>query len=674
VRPRRPGRLAGIVPNQYKYARTAPPTLLAVILSPQRLSFSAPITSIEFGAALEQSFFYYLAGVPLLGIAAQWLAWRLRLPSILLLLAFGVLLGLLFKSPDELLAELVGQPGDASVGPRLLLPVVSLSVAVILFEGGLTLQFHELKTAGSGVLRLVTIGALVSWVLATMAGDAFLPGFGTRLAALLGAVLIVTGPTVVAPLLRHIQPVPRVASVVKWEGIIIDPIGAVLAVLVFEEILLHGANASPAAAALLLLKTVVLGGGLGWLTAKGLIEIVRRYWIPDYLHGVVFLAVALASFAVSNYVQEESGLVTVTVLGVILANQRAISIRHVIELKEHLGVFLISCLFIVLGSRLDPAAFLALGWQGLAFLAVLILIVRPVSVFVATWGAQLNWREKLFLACLAPRGIVAAAVISVFALKVETLAHERPDMQFLTGQADQLVPLTFLVIVGTVGVYGLSAGPIARSLGLSDVNPQGLLIAGADPWMRKIAAILQEEGLQVVLVDTNYKNVAMARMDGLRAECASVLSEYIREEFNLSGIGRLLAMTPNDEVNALAVREFVHRWGRANVYQLPPQDDRLGPRSSVAEHLRGRQLFAKELNYLEIAHRFEAGAHIKKTRLSDEFTWDDFVERYGESSVLLFVITESKKLRVTTSREPIKPLPGQSVIALVDVEDEKGTG
>ena len=272
------------------------------------------------------------------------------------------------------------------------------------------------------------------------------------------------GPTVVAPLLRHIRPARRVASVVKWEGIVIDPIGAVLAVLVFEELLAaHDGENAIAQAVWLLTKTALIGLLIGGASSWMLIQLMKRYWVPDYLHGVFFLATALAGFAISNLLQEESGLVTVTVLGILLANQRSIPIHHVIEFKEHLGVFLISCLFIVLGSRLNPAVFLDLGWRGIAFLMALILIVRPISVFLATFATNLSISERTFFAFLAPRGIVAAAVTSVFALKVASLAGERAGFEQLVDQAEQLVPITFLVIVGTVAFYGLSAGPLARA-------------------------------------------------------------------------------------------------------------------------------------------------------------------------------------------------------------------
>ncbi len=586
---------------------------------------------------------FYLAGVPVLGVLAQWLAWRLRIPSILLLLGIGVGLGAWVK-PDE-----VGF--DAT----LLFPIASLSVAVILLEGGMTLHFAELKqAAGNTVLRLCTIGALVSWVLTTVAAR-YLMDLDWRIAALMGAVLVVTGPTVVAPMLRQIQPSKRISSIVKWEGIVIDPIGAVLAVLVFEVVFAHEN------AIWLLIKTIAIGVVLGLASAALLVQCVRRYWMPDYLHGVVFLAFGVASFVISNWLQSESGLVTVTILGIALANQKSAPMHHVLEFKEHLRVLLISCLFIVLGSRVDPMDIVRLGWPGLLFLLAMILVIRPLSVLTATVATKLGWQERAFLAFLAPRGIVAAAVASVFALELASHAEE-PE---LIHQIETLVPVTFLVIVGTVFFYGVFSAPLAKRLGVSEPNPQGILFAGAEKWIREIALAVRECGHHVKLVDTNYANVAAARMEGLSAECASILGEHAREEMDLAGIGRVVAMTPNDEVNALAAREFVHQFGSADVYQLSPWDAG-SRRASIAEHLQGRLLFGQGLHHDALVRIFEQGAVVKRTKLTDAFSFDDFCATYNKEVILLFVEDEHQKLHVCTTDETWSPKAGHTVIALVD--------
>jgi hypothetical protein len=292
---------------------------------------------------------------------------------------------------------------------------------------------------------------------------------------------------------------------------------------------------------------------------------------------------------------------------------------------------------------------------------------------LATIRSSISFRERLFLACLAPRGIVAAAVTSVFALEVAThaghlvSAGEQVD---LINHANQLVPLTFLVIVGTVTFYGLLAGPLARRLGLADPNPQGILFAGAQPWMHSIAEAIRQEGFQVLLLDTNYRYVAKAQMEGLSAECANVLSEHVREEIDFGGIGRLLAVTPNDEVNSLAVREFTHIFGSENVYQLPPWETGSGPRNAVAHHLRGRLLFAEELHHDKLENLIKHGKQIKVTKLSEEFTFDDFRVNYGGSAIVLFVVDEERELRICIVGDQPEMKPGQTLIALVDLPGE----
>jgi NhaP-type Na+/H+ or K+/H+ antiporter len=603
----------------------------------------------------------YLAAVPLLGIAAQWLAWRSHVPSILLLLAFGIGLGY-FVRPDQALAVLTGS--DPSIAPRLLFPPVSLAVGIIMFEGGLTLRFHELKTGGRSLFRLVTLGALIAWVANTLAAW-WLLQFDLRLACLLGAILIVTGPTVVGPLLHFIRPQRRVGSIAKWEGIVIDPIGAVLAVLVFEVLFTSSGPATLDSALTILLRTALIGGGFGVVTAWFLARCVQRFWIPDYLQGVGVLAVAGGVFALSNALEPESGLVTVTVLGIALANRKDISLRQVNELAEHLVVLLISCLFIVLGSRLELGVLADLHWRGLAFVAVLIVAARPLSVFVSLWGSALSWRERLFLACLAPRGIVAAAVSSVFGLSVAALLASEGAADQLIVQAQQLAPVTFLVILATVSCYGLAAAPVARALRLADTNPQGILFGGADPWVRDMATAVKSCGFPVMLVDTNVRNVSEARMAGLSAECASILSEHVQEELDLGGIGRLLAVTPNDEVNALAVRELAHVFGRAQVYQLAPRNVDSRRRQSVPARLRGRLAFDRTVNRDELGMRLAAGAKVKKTPLTEKFTWADYQATYGESAAVLFVVEPTKRLIVCSDETQPKAPPGSTLIALV---------
>ena len=591
-----------------------------------------------------------LATILVLGIGAQWLAWRVSLPAILLLLIFGFIAGPAtgFIDPNEIFGN-------------LLLPLVSVSVAIILFEGGLSLKFSEVKAVTGVIRNLVTIGVLVSWILTSVISYLIF-GLGLQISVLLGAVLVVTGPTVIIPLLRHIRPSGRVGSIMKWEGIIIDPIGAVLAVLVFEVIISVGLEQATTLVLVSIFKTILIGAVLGLAGAKLVIVILKRHWVPDYLQNPVSLMIVVFVFVCSNVVQIESGLLTVTIMGIALANQRWVSIKHIVEFKENLRVLFISSLFIILSARLtlDELSY-AVTVKGLVFLVLMILLVRPVSIFISTFFSDLNIREKLFLSWMAPRGIVAAAVASVFALRLVDVGYE---------QAERIVDITFLIITGTVAIYGLSAFQVAKRLGLAKPNPEGILMVGAHNWARSIAKFLHDNGFQVTLVDSNWANVSAARQEGLKSYYQNILIEDLSEDIELDGIGRLLAVTPNDEVNSLAALHFIEDFGRSQVYQLP-KVSKFSAKSeeSIPQHLRGRLLFGPEATFAYLDQKFASGATLKKTPLTGEFSYESFKKLYGNKALPMFIIRKDNTLIVLASDTTPKPMPGQFLISLVD----KGT-
>ncbi len=587
-----------------------------------------------------------IALILVLGVSAQWLAWKLRLPSILMLLLFGFVAGPIthLLDPDELLGE-------------LLFPVVSISVAVILFEGGLSLKRSEIQTTGHVVRNLVSVGALVTWVIAT-AGAVYILEMDFSLGLLFGAVLVVTGPTVIIPLLRHVRAVGPVSSIAKWEGIVNDPIGAILAVLVFEGIIAVEFQAATTTIVISLLETILVGGLLAAAGAYGLAFMLRRYWVPDYLQAGVALMVAVGAFALSNTIQKEAGLVTVTLMGILLTNQKGLNIKPIIEFKENLGLLLLSALFIILSARLNLTELAHIGPPSLLFLALLVLVARPASVLLSTVGSGLNWGEKIFLMWMAPRGIVAAAVTSVFALE---LAEEAG-----MAQAELMVPEIFLVIVGTVTIYGLSAAPLGRWLGVAQPNPQGSLIVGAHHWARLVGAALQQEGFKVLLIDSNHENVTAANLAGVPAVYGNVLSENIHHELELGAFGRLLALTPNDEINALSTLHFAEVFGRANVFQLHPKESQSSLQEVVPLPLRGRLLFSTDVTCDRLTHRFEAGATVKRTPLTQRFGLRDFQALYGPTAIPLFLIDENDVLHVFSSENRPTPRPGHVLISLID--------
>ena len=583
-----------------------------------------------------------LCAIVVLGTTAQLLAWRLRLPSIILLLTFGFIAG-----------PVLGWLNTGELFGDLLLPVVSASVAIVLFEGSLGLRWREIREVGRTLLLLLTVGAAVTWVLTTLAAR-WLLDMPWHVALLTGAILVVTGPTVVGPLLRQIRPVGAVGPLARWEGIVIDPIGAILALLVFEaapESVLPGIDQVLMQTAARLGLTVLSGTLIGFVAGAALAWLIKRHSVADHLEAPLVLTVVLVAFAMSNHLQEESGLLAVTVMGIVMANYPGVALRHILEFKENLSVLLISTLFIVLTARLRLEQFTGLGWQAFAFVAVMLVIVRPASVFAATIGSPLKLHERVFLSWLAPRGIVAAAVASVFALRL--------------GDAGRgLVPAVFTVIAGTVIVYGLTSMPLARRLGLATASPQGLLIAGANAVARGIAEVLQERGIRVLLVDTNHANVMTARLAGLDAEQIDVLADHEVETLELGGLGRFLAMTPNDEVNSLAVLQFAEIFGRANVYQLSSGRKADGEEAGTSR-LRGRRLFSPSATYTALQTRYANQGAVKATRLTKAFNLKDFQSLYGADALPLFVYEEGR-VNICAADATFAARPGQTVLALVE--------
>lgn len=619
-----------------------------------------------------------------LGVGAQWLAWRLRVPSILLLLAFGFTVG-----PGAAVA--LGHPlldPDALFGD-LLLPLVGLCVGLILYEGGLTLRAREITGVGRVVFMLVSVGAVITWLIASI-GAGLILGLSTELSALLGAIMIVTGPTVVGPLLQHIRPTGQAGPVLKWEGIVIDPIGAVAAVLVLETVLMGSPSEAPLGVVFALGRTIIAGGGLGLVSAMFLIAFLERFWIPEQLQNPVSLMLVVVSYTLANAIQAESGLLATTVMGIVLANQRRVDIRHILEFKENLRVLIIAALFIVLGARISPADLgMISGWRAALFLAVLVVVARPLAVWVSTIGAGLSARERLFMSWMAPRGIVAAAVSSVFAL---ALGGARPDLD-----AGILVPITFLMIVGTVCVYGLSAPAVAKALGVSDQNPQGMLIIGASPAARSIASVLNRLGVTVRLVDTNRGNVSAARMSGLEVVYGNVLDDLFFEDLDLRGIGRVIAMTPNEEVNTLALQRFEYLFGKAGLFRLPvrpEKKEKIREQSGVTKIPKqgarrggrrpapsidldpsrshstttGRRLFDQTIDLSTLEKCLAAGWVIKATRITDDFTIEDHHTLYGDENVPMFAILPDGTVEIATAGRALSAEPGTKLVALVNPE------
>ncbi|MFC5436178.1 cation:proton antiporter [Rhodanobacter umsongensis] len=582
-----------------------------------------------------------LAGMLMIGFLAQWLAWRVRLPAILFLLLAGIVLGPVsgVLDPDKLLGA-------------LLFPVVSLAVALILFEGSLTLRFHELPGIGKAVRGLVSYGAVASLLLLALAAH-LVAGLAWSIALLFGALACVTGPTVIAPMLRTLRPNARIANTLRWEGIVIDPLGALFAVLIYEAIVSHQEGHTLG----IFVATVACGVLIGAFTAWLMAFFLRRQMIPEYLQNYAVLSSVLLAFSVSNALTHESGLLAVTIMGIALGNIRGVHIDDILDFKENVTTMLVSLLFILLAARLHwPLPDGMLG-AGLGLFVIAQLLVRPVTVAISSFGSGLTWRERALVGWVAPRGIVAASVSALFALRLDALG---------VAGAEALVPLVFTLIIGTVVLQSATARPLAIWLKVAEPEPRGVLVFGSDGVARAIGKVLDEAGFRVVLADDDWDGIRQARMDGLVTFFGNPASPHAERHLDLTGIGRLLAVSTHRERNSLACVHYRQEFGRDRVYRLrnlTPQENT--DRAALSGSLLAPPLFDEEMTHRRFADMLESGWRIKSTRLSPTFDWPHFIEQYGSNTVLMFGVEEKGTLRVASTKRELEPRPGWTVIALV---------
>ena len=583
-----------------------------------------------------------LSAILVAGVVAQWIAWRTRLPAILFLLAIGTLAGPVsgVLDPDALFGD-------------LLFPGVSLAVAVILFEGALTLRFDEIRGLGDVVRNLVTIGALITWIVVSAAAH-FIVGLAPGIALLFGALVVVTGPTVIVPMLRTVRPTEGVANTLRWEGIVIDPIGALLAVLVFQVVAAGYAEDHGGSLLVTFASTVGVGAAIGFAAGRGLALALRRHVLPEYLHNAVTLAVVAGAFTVSDGLRHESGLLAVTVMGMTMANTRGAPIDDILDFKENLSLLLISILFITLAARLDPDRLLTLGPAALILLAVVMFIARPLAVAISTFRSKLSLPERVLIAWIGPRGIVAAAVSAAFALRLEELGVE---------EAALLVPLTFVVIMGTVIVQGLTAGPLARLIGVMEPEPKGVLLVGAHPLARKLGLALQDSGFRVLLCDTSWEAVAEARMAGLPTFYGSPVSEAADRHLDLVGIGRLMALSPSAQMNALAAHRYTHEFGRGSIYWVEAGGERAQRSAKNVAGRPGNRLFGDDVTWPKLASMIAAGAEIRRTGLTETFDFEAWEAEHTDA-VPLVALTPEGRLRIFQAHRDVEPKAGWTVLSL----------
>ncbi|QTN39133.1 sodium:proton antiporter [Cryomorphaceae bacterium] len=602
-----------------------------------------------------------LASVLILGVFAQWLAWRIKQPAILPLIVIGLAVGpiaSLFTPDGNKLLD-----GDAIFTGDLLFSFVSISVGVILFEGGLTLKVSEIRGQARTVRNLLIFGPIITLVGGAL-GAHYLLGANWGIAALFGALIIVSGPTVIMPILRNVRPNQRINTILKWEGILIDPLGALIAVLIYEFIQSgHFGEEITTEALKEFVITIATGVFVGGLAALFLRWVLRRNRLPEYLKNVFTLGLVIFAFTLSEMVQKEAGLMAATFMGIMLANMNVPDLKKILSFKEDVSLILISVLFILLSSRINMEQIEKLGWKSVALFGVVVLVVRPLVVFLSTLGSSLKWNERFFLSWIGPKGIVAAAVASLFSIQ---LIANAPD-EITARQAEFILPLTFLMIVGTVVLQGSSAKFVARLLRVERAEPIGILIVGASDVPRFFARYLQREGVPVLVADVSANNIEKAQAEGLDTFRGDVLAGGVRDEMDLTQIGRIMAMTSNSEINQLATQQYQEEFGEDHVFRIATR------RETELEdfHPNSNVLFSQQADYLYLASLIRTKPTWTEHPLESQEEFEDWIKKERNKQLPAFILKENGRYELLhTQEEEIVISKGDVLIALKGDEDD----
>ncbi len=579
-----------------------------------------------------------LAGIIILGILAQWVAWRFKLPAILPLILIGLLVG-------PIAAEYLSEDGAKWIEPiwngtKGLFPgdglyyFVSLAISIILFEGGLTLRKDEIKNVGPVITKLITLGSIVTFFLAAVAAHYFFD-LNWEISFLFSALIIVTGPTVITPILRNIPLKKDVSAVLKWEGILIDPIGALVAVLVFEFISVGGGSGFTKTAFVEFGKILLFGTTFGFTFAHALKFVINRNMIPHYLLNVVSLSTVLLVFVESDIFAHESGLLAVVVMGMVLGNSKLQNLNEILYFKESLSVLLISILFILLAANINMSDLLLLyNWKTALLFGTVVFIIRPLAVFLSTGQSKLRINEKLFISWVGPRGIVAAGIASLFGSKLMK--------QGIEG-AEYITPLVFMIVLGTVLLNATTARLIAKGLGVFLTKSDGILVIGAGQLSRLIAKYLKDNNRHVMLVDSNASNIEKAKELGLEAAKGDIYSQDLSNDIELNDIGFLLALTGNAEINTYAINKFRDQFGENGSFRLITSAEMNDPDNNPEEGL-----FSHTDDFVKLNDVVREFPEIHETSIDSLEHFNSLLEQTHKQShsIPLFVKTKSGSLEI----------------------------
>jgi NhaP-type Na+/H+ or K+/H+ antiporter len=582
--------------------------------------------------------------VLVLAIGSQLVARRLRLPAIVVLLPAGFIAGIATDDvhPGNLLGDLYQ-------------PFVSLAVGVILFEAGLRLSLGEVALgAHKVVVRLVAVGIALTCAGVAVAVVLLFGSMDKGVALQIGAILVVSGPTVVLPLLAFIRPASPVRSTLKWEGVLVDPIGALLGVVVFAAVSSRASGGSGWRPGEFLLG-IGVGAVVGIVASALLWLLLREVQLNAPRMAVLAtLMVVVAAVVTADLIREDSGFAAATILGISLGNQRLVPPSHridvslTLEFQETVVQLLIGVLFVLIAASVPLHDVTAVLPKALVLVALLVLLIRPIVVALASWRSSLTWRERGFVAWMAPRGIVAGATASAFGLEL--------DQEGLAG-AHRVLPIVFVVIFCTVVIYGLTAPFVARTLGVAGKGRDLLLIVGGHSWAREIAVTLKRCGVSVRLWAGPVADQEAARARGLDAQPGWIKMAAVDKEAELEDVSDALLVTPSDDFNALAATELRAELGHGHVYRVAPDPTQ---RDLLFASNQGGILGSRALTFAEIDRRFAADWRIVEHGHEE---WDPYGAE-GDESVPLFLVTSGARLTIVVAGRPLGVRPGDTVIAL----------
>jgi NhaP-type Na+/H+ or K+/H+ antiporter len=574
----------------------------------------------------------------LLGMVSQWVAWRFRFPVIVLLTILGILFGPVFHIINP-----------RSVFGPLLHPLIELAVAIILFEGGMSLKFHEFKQVEKGLIRLFSVAVIFNWLGGATIGH-YVGGLNWGTALLISGILIVTGPTVIIPALREAKLKRSTSHYLKWEGIINDPIGAIIAVLVMQFLIYSQTHTL----ILSILKINAVAFGLSIFTRQVVLFASKRAMVPEYLKIPFFIGVILILFIASEFLQKGSGLLTTTLLGLFIGNLEVSSMKELHRFGESLATFTVASIFILLSASLDLKVWYELDWRHYSLIFMLAFVVRPVAIFLSTFKSGMSLKERILIGMYGPRGIVAASVAGV----VGTGMYE---YGFAEGRF--VLPIIFSVILLTVVTHGFWLKPLARKLDLINKGEHGVLIVGASDWSIELAEKLRTLDLPVMVTDTSWYQLAQARHEGIQTHYGPIMYDLEYGEPELAEFNYLLALTEDDHYNSLVCHRLKHEFGADHVYQLPIHEDDFHKHHNLTRKDFCTLIDSTEPLYENMMQKSHADWNFRITTLSEKFDYESFrMENDPKKSIYFLIIRSNKRLEFFDRNKVQKPVPGDSLV------------